>query len=99
MNLFKFRHCIFDDGIINRWTINTKYYTADVAVWMAHLHDEFSVENVPAFQQMTALVMVFDMNDVSFLTFISLQFVLFLSVVDYLILNECFMFAVIVLIF
>lgn len=35
---------------------------------MAHLHDEFSVENVPAFQQMTALVMVFDMNDLSSLT-------------------------------
>ena len=72
MNLFEFHHCVFDYGIIHRWTINTKYYTADVAVWMAHLHDEFSVENVPAFQQMTALVMVFDMNDVSFLTFISL---------------------------
>nr|AFK35626.1 unknown [Medicago truncatula] len=53
---------------VHGWTINTKYYTADVAVWMAHLHDEFSVENVPAFQQMTALVMVFDMNDLSSLT-------------------------------
>ncbi|PNX56884.1 hypothetical protein L195_g050111 [Trifolium pratense] len=57
---------------IHGWTINTKYYTADVAVWMAHLHDGFSVENLPAFQRMTALVMVFDMNDVSFFTFIFL---------------------------
>ncbi|XP_045786082.1 uncharacterized protein LOC123881434 [Trifolium pratense] len=53
---------------IHGWTINTKYYTADVAVWMAHLHDGFSVENLPAFQRMTALVMVFDMNDLSSLT-------------------------------
>jgi hypothetical protein len=53
---------------VHGWTINTKYYTADVAVWMAHLHDGFSVENLPAFQRMTALVMVFDMNDLSSLT-------------------------------
>lgn len=53
---------------VHGWTINNKYYTADVSVWMAHLHDEFSVENIPAFQQMTALVMVFDMNDLSSLT-------------------------------
>jgi hypothetical protein len=69
---FEFRRCVFDHGSFNRWTINTKYYTADVAVWMAHLHDGFSVENLPAFQRMTALVMVFDMNDVSFVTFIFL---------------------------
>jgi hypothetical protein len=69
---FEFRRCVFDHGSFNRWTINTKYYTADVAVWMAHLHDGFSVENLPAFQRMTALVMVFDMNDVSFFTFIFL---------------------------
>ncbi|WJX94038.1 hypothetical protein P8452_75501 [Trifolium repens] len=53
---------------VHGWNINTKYYTADVAVWMAHLHDGFSVENLPAFQRMTALVMVFDMNDLSSLT-------------------------------
>ncbi|XP_058736751.1 uncharacterized protein LOC131609109 [Vicia villosa] len=53
---------------VHGWTINNKYYTADVAVWMAHLHDGFSVDNVPGFDQMTALVMVFDMNDLSSLT-------------------------------
>ncbi|KAL5063558.1 hypothetical protein RYX36_025295 [Vicia faba] len=53
---------------VHGWTINNKYYTADVAVWMAHLHDGFSVENVSGFDQMTALVMVFDMNDLSSLT-------------------------------
>ncbi|MCI42911.1 hypothetical protein A2U01_0064148, partial [Trifolium medium] len=36
---------------VHGWTINTKYYTADVAVWMAHLHDGFSVENLPVFQR------------------------------------------------
>lgn len=54
---------------MNRWTINTKYYTADVSVWMAHLNDEFSVGNLPIFHQLTALVMVFDMSDVSILHF------------------------------
>ncbi|XP_061357453.1 uncharacterized protein LOC133301771 [Gastrolobium bilobum] len=53
---------------VHGWTINTKYYTADVSVWMAHLRDDFSVGNLPLFPQMTALVMVFDMNDLSTLT-------------------------------
>lgn len=47
------------------WTINTKYYTADVSVWMAHLHDAFSIGTLPMFNQLAALVMVFDMNDLS----------------------------------
>ncbi|KAL2559238.1 GTP binding [Forsythia ovata] len=47
------------------WTINTKYYTADVSVWMAHLHDEFSVASLPMFDKLSALVMVFDVNDLS----------------------------------
>ncbi|KAM7529481.1 hypothetical protein LguiB_032891 [Lonicera macranthoides] len=47
------------------WTINTKYYTADVSVWMAHLHEEFYIEALPIFDQLAALVMVFDINDVS----------------------------------
>ncbi|KAM7274218.1 hypothetical protein ACFE04_028882 [Oxalis oulophora] len=50
------------------WTIKTKYYTADVSVWMSHLHDGFSVGNLPMFDQLAALVMVFDMNDLSTLT-------------------------------
>ncbi|KAJ1413351.1 Small GTPase superfamily [Sesbania bispinosa] len=53
---------------VHGWTINTKYYTADVSVWMAHLHDEFSDRDLPSFRQMAALVMVFDMNDLSSLT-------------------------------
>ncbi|KAF2291675.1 hypothetical protein GH714_028070 [Hevea brasiliensis] len=46
------------------WTINTKYYTADVSVWMVHLHDEFSVRTLPIYSRLAALVMVFDMSDV-----------------------------------
>ncbi|XLU44109.1 hypothetical protein S245_038923 [Arachis hypogaea] len=53
---------------VRGWTINTKYYTADVSVWMAHLRDNFSVQNLPMFQQAAALVMVFDMNNPSSLT-------------------------------
>ncbi|RDX87531.1 Alpha- and gamma-adaptin-binding protein p34, partial [Mucuna pruriens] len=47
------------------WTIDNKYYSADVSVWMARLHDDFSVRNLPVFRRMTALVMVFDMNESS----------------------------------
>ncbi|KAL7613590.1 hypothetical protein Lser_V15G07075 [Lactuca serriola] len=47
------------------WTINTKYYTADVSMWMAHLFNEFSITGVPMFDQITALVMVFDLNNQS----------------------------------
>ncbi|KAK9987336.1 hypothetical protein SO802_032287 [Lithocarpus litseifolius] len=46
------------------WTINTEYYTADVSVWMAHLHDAFSIGTLPMFNQLAALVIFFDMNDV-----------------------------------
>ncbi|KAG5134453.1 hypothetical protein JHK82_025641 [Glycine max] len=50
---------------VHGWTINNKYYTADVSIWMAHLNDDFSAANVPVFRRMTALVMVFDMNEPS----------------------------------
>ncbi|KAJ0098045.1 hypothetical protein Patl1_29314 [Pistacia atlantica] len=53
------------------WTINTKYYTADVSVWMAHLHEDFSIGSLPVFDQLAALVMVFDLNDLS--TLVSLK--------------------------
>lgn len=53
------------------WTINTKYYTADVSVWMAHLYDGFSMETLPIYNRLAALVMVFDMTDLS--SFIALQ--------------------------
>lgn len=47
------------------WTINTKYYVADVSLWMAHLNDEFAIQNLPGYDLLAALVMVFDMNDLS----------------------------------
>ncbi|XVF18167.1 hypothetical protein REPUB_Repub10bG0189100 [Reevesia pubescens] len=47
------------------WTINTKYYTADVSVCMAHLQDGFSVATLPIFNRSTALLMVFDMSHLS----------------------------------
>lgn len=50
------------------WTIDTKYYTADVSVWMAHLQDVFALGSFPQFQQLAALVMVFDLSDISSLT-------------------------------
>jgi hypothetical protein len=46
---------------LNRWIINTKYYTADVALWMAHLHEGFSIGSLPFYNKLTALVMVFDL--------------------------------------
>lgn len=51
--------------LVQGWRIDTKYYTADVAVWMAHLHDGFSTSSLPNFNQFAALVMVFDMNELS----------------------------------
>lgn len=47
------------------WTIDTKYYTADVSMWMAHLFNEFSITGVPMFDRVAALVMVFDLNNLS----------------------------------
>ncbi|KAK6162724.1 hypothetical protein DH2020_002565 [Rehmannia glutinosa] len=51
--------------LVHGWTINTKYYTADVSVWMAHLSDELSVASFPIVDRAVALVMVFDINDLS----------------------------------
>ncbi|KAK7266482.1 hypothetical protein RIF29_19126 [Crotalaria pallida] len=53
---------------VHGWNISTKYYTVDVSVWMANLHDGFSISSLPIFRQLDALVMVFDMNDLSSLT-------------------------------
>ncbi|VFQ65225.1 unnamed protein product [Cuscuta campestris] len=47
------------------WSINTKYYTADVCVWLANLHETFSVRALPIVDQLAALVMVFDISNVS----------------------------------
>ncbi|GAB4826621.1 hypothetical protein Ancab_033516 [Ancistrocladus abbreviatus] len=49
--------------LLQGWTINTKYYTADVSVWMAHLQDGFSISSLPYLKQLAALVMVFDLSD------------------------------------
>ncbi|MFQ6623369.1 hypothetical protein Gotur_003820 [Gossypium turneri] len=55
--------------VVRRWTINTKYYTADVSLCMAHLQDGFSARTLPIFNHSTALVMVFDMSNVIILLF------------------------------
>ncbi|ONH97364.1 hypothetical protein PRUPE_7G185600 [Prunus persica] len=51
--------------VVNGWNISTKYYTADVSVWMAHLHDEFSIETLPMYDQLQALILVFDTTELS----------------------------------
>lgn len=69
-----------------RWSINTKYYTADVAVWMAHLDEQFSIEKLPMYDQLAALIMVFDTTEVGvnvihhFEKFVELLIVLFFLV-------------------
>ncbi|WCJ32847.1 GTP binding [Euphorbia peplus] len=47
------------------WTLDTKYYSADVSVWMSHLRDGFSIQTLPIYSGLSALVMVFDMNDLA----------------------------------
>ena len=47
-----------------RWTIETKYYSADISVWTAHLGEDFSLGLLPNGVKLAALVMVFDMSDV-----------------------------------
>ncbi|KAG8391452.1 hypothetical protein BUALT_Bualt01G0189300 [Buddleja alternifolia] len=51
--------------LLHGWTINTKYYTADVSVWMAHLCDDFSITSLPNVDRIVSLVMVFDISDLS----------------------------------
>uniref|UniRef100_A0A803L2G6 Uncharacterized protein n=1 Tax=Chenopodium quinoa TaxID=63459 RepID=A0A803L2G6_CHEQI len=36
--------------LIQGWTIDTKYYSADVAVWMAHLNDDIPPSSLPDIQ-------------------------------------------------
>ncbi|CAN6680631.1 hypothetical protein ACFX13_018467 [Malus domestica] len=54
--------------VVNGWNISTKYYTADVSVWMAHLHDEFSIETLPMYDQLAALILVFDTTELASLS-------------------------------
>lgn len=58
----------------NRWTIDTKYYSADLSIWMAHLDDEFSLSSLPVSKHLDALVMVFDLSDVSIASLSLLSF-------------------------
>ncbi|KAL5754258.1 hypothetical protein ACOSP7_022478 [Xanthoceras sorbifolium] len=51
--------------LVHGWTINTKYYMADVSLWMAHLHEGFSIGTLPVLDRLAAMVMVFDLNDLS----------------------------------
>ncbi|KAJ6390699.1 hypothetical protein OIU77_024835 [Salix suchowensis] len=53
------------------WSIDTKYYTADVSLWMAHLHEGFSIGSLPIYNKLAALVMVFDLSDLS--SFVALK--------------------------
>lgn len=57
----------------NRWTIETKYYSADTSVWTAHLGEDFSLGLLPNGVNLAALVMVFDMSDVR--TYLYMYFV------------------------
>ncbi|OWM68341.1 uncharacterized protein LOC116211949 isoform X1 [Punica granatum] len=56
------------DVSVHGWNINTKYYNADVSVWMAHLHEGFDIGSLPIFDRLEALVMVFDISNISSLT-------------------------------
>ncbi|KAL5213580.1 hypothetical protein ABZP36_002732 [Zizania latifolia] len=47
------------------WNVDTKYYSADLSVWTAHLGEGFSLGSLPHLDQLAALVMVFDMTDES----------------------------------
>ncbi|KAB1228111.1 hypothetical protein CJ030_MR4G013713 [Morella rubra] len=51
--------------LVHGWTIDTKYYTAEVSVCMAHLRDGFSIGSLSMFNRSAALVMVFNMSDLS----------------------------------
>ncbi|KAL6651272.1 hypothetical protein ACP70R_010197 [Stipagrostis hirtigluma subsp. patula] len=51
------------------WTIDTKYYSADLSIWTANLGEGFSLGSLPHPDRLAALVMIFDMSDESsFLT-------------------------------
>ncbi|KAJ0236621.1 GTP binding protein [Hirschfeldia incana] len=56
---------------VHDWTINTKYYSADVSVWISHIchDDDFSLPH--SHPPLVALVMVFDLTQLS--TLVALQ--------------------------
>uniref|UniRef100_A0A0D9W8N3 Uncharacterized protein n=1 Tax=Leersia perrieri TaxID=77586 RepID=A0A0D9W8N3_9ORYZ len=62
-------HDLSSGVLCQGWNIDTKYYSADLSVWTAHLGKGFSLDSLPHPDQLAALVMVFDMSDESsFLT-------------------------------
>ncbi|KAL3651170.1 hypothetical protein CASFOL_007573 [Castilleja foliolosa] len=51
--------------LVHGWTINTKYYSADVSVWVCHLIDELPITSFSVVDRAIALVMVFDVSQPS----------------------------------
>ncbi|KAK8939051.1 hypothetical protein KSP39_PZI011455 [Platanthera zijinensis] len=47
------------------WTLETKYYSAELSIWTGHLDKGFSCQKLLESKQLAALVMVFDMSDLS----------------------------------
>ncbi|XP_062184085.1 uncharacterized protein LOC133888020 isoform X2 [Phragmites australis] len=64
-------HDLSSGVLCQGWTIETKYYSADLSIWTANLGDGFSLGSLPHLDQLAALVMVFDMSDES--SFLTLQ--------------------------
>ncbi|RCV35109.1 hypothetical protein SEVIR_7G225200v4 [Setaria viridis] len=58
-------HDLSSGVLCQGWTIDTKYYSADLSIWTANLGEEFSLGSLPHLDQLAALVMVFDMSDES----------------------------------
>lgn len=58
-------HDLSSGVLCQGWTIETKYYSADLSIWTANLGEEFSLGSLPHIDQLAALVMVFDMSDES----------------------------------
>ncbi|CAN6236041.1 unnamed protein product [Urochloa humidicola] len=58
-------HDLSSGVLCQGWTIETKYYSADLSIWTANLDEEFSLGSLPHLDRLAALVMVFDMSDES----------------------------------
>ncbi|KAF8702588.1 hypothetical protein HU200_032974 [Digitaria exilis] len=58
-------HDLSSGVLCQGWTIDTKYYSADLSIWTANLGEEFSLGSLPHLDRLAALVMVFDMSDES----------------------------------
>ncbi|KAG2317009.1 hypothetical protein Bca4012_067908 [Brassica carinata] len=56
---------------VHDWTINTKYYSADVSVWISHICDDYSLPHSHHPQPLVALVLVFDLTELS--TLVAIQ--------------------------